>query len=125
MISVQCSSRVDTTWLFLATITNILIEGSNIPGHTQRPGCVKNLGRGGVGTLCESPIIKKGRYSLYEPGSDHGWSSDFANDPLWVEVKQVGVAGPRGDGIAAPLLKGLSPAQLEGVDIPFPLEWNR
>ena len=47
----------------------------------------------------------------------------YVNDPLWIEVKEVGVPGPQ-QGTAAPLLKGIGiEHRLKPADEPLPDGW--
>ncbi|KAI9877011.1 MAG: hypothetical protein M1830_005054 [Pleopsidium flavum] len=63
----------------------LLITGLPVRDKTVSYGCVKDLGLGGVATAGQ------------------------VNDPMWVEVRDAGVAGPHEDGKSAPLLKGVGP----------------
>ena len=48
----------------------------------------------------------------------------YANDPMWVEVKEKGVPGPPEGGGTAPLLKGTGPDLVfKPGDAPLPPGW--
>lgn len=46
-IRIQCSHRAEVSWGLMHTLTTILIEGDGV----ARPGCVKDLEKGGVAAL--------------------------------------------------------------------------
>ncbi|KAI9875424.1 MAG: hypothetical protein M1830_008485 [Pleopsidium flavum] len=84
-VKVQCSYRIRTKWLVVRNLGELLITGLPVRDKTVSYGCVKDLGLGGVATAGQ------------------------VNDPMWVEVRDAGVAGPHEDGKSAPLLKGVGP----------------
>ncbi|MCJ1362451.1 hypothetical protein MMC16_001554 [Acarospora aff. strigata] len=98
-VKIQCSQRVRTKWLTVQNVAALLVLGLPVPQRDMQSGCVKHLGIGGVAT------------------------ARYVNDPLWIEVKEVGVPGPQ-QGTAAPLLKGIGiEHRLKPADEPLPDGW--